>query len=66
MQTKQNDDEAHAAFLDYVEAKAFADATGDFVSAKLAGSAWLRFLNTFVPDHQKMPVKVLPFRRAQQ
>lgn len=61
--------QAHEAFMDYVEAKAFADATGDFHAAAAAGQAWVRFLNTFLPADRHMPVipvfstNVIPFSK---
>lgn len=55
------DEEANKAFLDYVEAKAYAEAVHpDFEAAFAAGQAWVRFLNTFLPLDQQMPVRPLP------
>lgn len=51
---------AQQAFIDYVEAKAYAEATGEFCAAFAAGNAWVRFLNTFLPNDQQMPVRPLP------
>jgi hypothetical protein len=55
-----HDEKAQEAFLDYVEAKAYAEATGEFDAAFAAGNAWVRFLNTFLPQEQQMPVRPLP------
>lgn len=72
MRTQPKHDEAHEAFLNYVEAKSFADASMDFDAAFNAGQAWVRFLNTFLPEDQKMPERrlhganVIPFIGAKR
>jgi hypothetical protein len=53
-------DPSHAAFQAYAEAKAVAEASMAFEDAHAAGQAWVRFLNTFLPPEQKMPVRPMP------
>lgn len=51
-----DEEDAQERFFDYCQAKSFAEATGSFVDAKLAGQAWVRFLNVFAPAEYQMEV----------
>jgi hypothetical protein len=60
-----NEDEAHAAFLAYAEAKRRVERTMDFADAMAAGRAWREFLNKFVgpENHMALDTNVVPFRK---
>lgn len=50
MKMDAGQDEAHAAFCRYAEAKNRVDRTMDFRDAMVAGRAWAEFLNKFLDN----------------
>ncbi|TJW48161.1 MAG: hypothetical protein E5X65_35865 [Mesorhizobium sp.] len=66
MLMNSKDTEAHEAFCRYAEAKGKVEQTMDFTDAKLAGQAWVTFLNLFLEPEQQMPTgNIIPFPRRQ-
>ncbi|RVH17015.1 hypothetical protein [Sinorhizobium meliloti] len=46
-----------AAWEEYRQAKLKADQTGDFLDGRIAADAWVAFLNVYLDDDQKLPVR---------
>ncbi|PZM07600.1 hypothetical protein [Rhizobium tubonense] len=62
--------EQSAAFEEYANRRRKADASLSIDDGRLAAEAWIIFLNLYLPDHQKMPVRrradnvaIFPFHR---
>jgi hypothetical protein len=69
MPAEQYEDEAHAAFCRYAEAKLRVEQTMDFKDAMVAGRAWAAFLNKFLEnpaDHLPTTADVIRFPRGKQ
>ncbi|WP_042776611.1 hypothetical protein [Sinorhizobium fredii] len=48
-------EEQLTAWEEYRQAKLRADATCDFLDARIAADAWVAFLNVYLDDDQKLP-----------
>jgi Lhr-like helicase len=50
-----SDEEQQAAFQRYAEASRKAQATLSFEDGRAAAEAWVGFLNTYLPEDQRLP-----------